>query len=281
MRIHELLIDPHERVLVLGASGWLGSTFRNLLNRNLQTLLVAATSRGPFVSWNWCQVTEFQPTVVANFAFLTKRKAASVEPSEFLRLNELLTQQFVEASSLPSVKTAVTVSSGAAIHDPESLYGQLKQREELEAHSLRALGKRIGILRAFSLSGEFISHPKAYAFSDFVMQAKAGRIRVSGDRPTYRRYVSTSDALRVLWATAARGEEVIVETGGELVEMRELALKVSAVVNPDASVQWSEWTTDEPDRYHSDNRSWTRAAMLAAVEPLGLTAQIERVAQYL
>lgn len=281
MNLPSLETAPDDRLLILGASGWFGETFRRLLCPNAKTLLIAGSGRGPFIEWDWPRIEQFQPTIVANFAFLTKRKTLMIPASEYIERNRMLTARFLQASQLESTQKVITVSSGAAVTEPDSSYGALKGREEVAAAGLRELGKRVGILRAYSVSGDLIRHPNAYALSDFVGQAFNGRIVVRATRPTYRRYVGIADALRVLWAQLLSGETEVLETGGELVEMRELARAVSECVNPAAEVCWSGWTTEERDDYFSDNASWTRGVASSGINPLDLSAQIGKVARYL
>lgn len=272
---------PDDRLLILGASGWFGQTFRTLLSPDVSTLLIASSRRGSIFDWDWSRIQQFQPTVVVNFAFLTKRKAAEMPVSEYWERNRVLTERFLQASRLASTQKVITVSSGAAVQDPESAYGASKVREETAAAALRDLGKQVGILRAYSVSGDLIRHPSAYAFSDFVNQALNGRIVVEASRPTFRRYVGVADALKVLWANLLAGETEILETGGELVEMRELATAVAECVNPAVEVCWTPWISDQRDNYYSNNASWTRGVARSGINPLSLTAQIEKVAQYL
>jgi nucleoside-diphosphate-sugar epimerase len=222
--------------------------------------------------WNPEVVEAFAPTVVANFAFRTRDKLALLGPAKFEEENLQLINQMAFSLKIPSVRMGLTISSGAVLdaaagRKPD-LYGELKALEEEVAQSFAGKGKNIVVARVFSVSGPFVSRVSDYAFSDLVSKAIKGRIEVTSDRKTFRRYVSVGDLLEVALRTANH-RSAIIESGGELVELADLAELIRELVNPDADIYVREnrGTFDE-DNYASDNSSWTDST-----QRLGLVAK--------
>jgi nucleoside-diphosphate-sugar epimerase len=218
--------------------------------------------------------------VVANFAFLTRSFLANLDPAVFSDINSRLTRQFLYALDLPSVRVALTVSSGAVL-DPEDTYGQLKAFEEASTLSRASSTKTVVVARAYSVSGPYVRTPTAYAFSHFILQALDGSIRISADRPVYRRYTSVSDLLTVALLKAQQGWSGVLESGGDLVELETLAQVVRREVNPAAEVSRVPLATREPQVYASNNSIWQSACTTVGFKPQGLRSQVRSVRDYL
>lgn len=279
-------IKNDDRVLVLGAGGWLGRTFLDLCRDvpDKQVLAIAANERSEAIngrlwrisSWSEQLVAIFEPTVVVNFAFLTRER--QMEPN-YEHVNRQLTDRFIWAMQLPKVRCAITHSSGAAVTDPDSPYGKLKSAEERLARQSVRPEQSLMIGRIFSLSGAFVRRPRDYAFSDFVLQAARGHVHIGAEQPVFRRYTDASDFLSVLTNHALQGRSELIESGGAMVEMQELAEEIVDVVNPDARISRSAARSDEPLTYASDNHSWAHACDRLAFTPRNLAEQIALTAR--
>lgn len=222
-------------------------------------------------AWDRACARKFEPTWVVNFAFVTRERES--QPG-YQQVNRELTSHLMWAMSLASVRKAITISSGAAVTEPESPYGALKLREEGEFLSEAYLGQTAVIGRAYALSGPFVRRPHAYAFSDFIVQAQSGAISILANQPVFRRYVSAHDFLQVLILEAMAGGTRIVESGGPLVEMQELAAVIRDVVNPDATIHRPTLVSDEPLMYASDGISWEAVCARHGYTPLDLRQQV-------
>ena len=239
----------------------------------------ASRARGSFVLWEWQQVRDFAPTVVVDFACLTPNHLGRMSEREYVRINSGLLDQFVQSASLASVRAVVVASSGAAVHMPQTPYGQVKIKQEKFSTQLASVSRSVVIARAYSVSGVHVPCPQAYAFSDFILQARRGEVRVRSQRPTFRRYTSAEDFLRVTSSLALQGWSGVVDSGGPLVELGHLAQRVVEVVNPAATLTRATPTDDTPSIYASDGTSWTRACVSLDYRPWSLTEQIEYTAQ--
>ena len=70
-----------------------------------------------------------------------------------------------------------------------------------------------------------------------------------------------------------------IDSGGELVEMAELAARIAAVVRPDAVISRDDVDLRDPDRYHSDGLDWERRCQRWDLATASLDRQIEITAR--
>lgn len=286
-------IPAGDRVLVIGATGWFGTTALALLVHHAPEHLHLVASRARQVdvdarhfavhAWDEAQIAAFAPSVVLNFAFLTREKEAVLGVTDYRRANAELSRRFVAAASLPSVRAALTCSSGAALSTPEGhdlpigAYGRLKLDEERQARHLATVARPVVVARAWSVSGSLVQRPRDYAFSDLVLQARSGRIGVTATSEVWRRYCGVDDYLAVCTWRAATGWSGTVDSGGPEVEMRALAdLVADRYPGPRPQVD-AVPAAGTALRYCSDGVSWDEACMAAAFRPATLAEQVDAV----
>jgi nucleoside-diphosphate-sugar epimerase len=231
--------------------------------------------------WSEKTVSDFRPQIVLDFAFLTRDHLDRVGIQKFLQVNLELQSRVLQLARSESVTRILTVSSGAAkseISDLDS-YGSLKLNFE---HQLREVARqhRVGCLiaRAWSLSGGFVGDSESLALSSFVRMAKSGRIEVQADSLVFRRYSAVEDFLAVsLWGLL-NGDISEVDSGGEFIEIGELAQRVSGLVpGSDVSDKHPDRTAGAPTYYASDNVSWSDYVKQAKLKSLDLEQQIANV----
>lgn len=299
-QIQELL-EPHKRILILGASGWFGQTASRMLSDLDSELLCvvrnisAASNSLPlvkFIEWDERKVSDFAPSLVLDFSFLTKDRASEMHLSEFEYANRALTERLLNLVRKPFVRSLVYVSSGAAVYpedalgraNSESLYGLLKREAEMgliSALQEEGGGKELTILRAWSVTGPFLSNPNKYLFSSLINQAISGKIRIESDNEVWRKYVSISDALILALWNLGQSQGPILETGGELIEARELALMVQEIVNPLAILDLNPPRKEGKDEYFSQGTSWEAAVQAVAYRVTPTEDQIRLTSDYL
>ncbi len=276
-------LTPRDRVLVLGASGWFGRTFLGLLDPQITLMACAGSTRGRYVAWDAHAVQDFSPTVVVNFAFLTRDRISTVGIEQYMNVNSCLTNTFINTAQLPSVRAALTVSSGAAVASTDDVaanpYGALKKHEEDLTLELISESRAMVVARAWSISGPDVQKPHNYAFSDMILQAAAGHILVSSEQPTFRRYVSVRDYLSVCFDSLLRGASGVIDSGGQLIEMGELATRIATVVNLNARVDRVAQVSSAPSVYASDNVTWMKACASAGLRTSTLDEQIRSAAE--
>jgi nucleoside-diphosphate-sugar epimerase len=183
---------------------------------------------------------------------------------------------------------ATSVQSGHDVATRTRVYGQAKiDDEEALREAVQATGGRLCVVRAFALSGPYMTKPDTYALGNMIMQAlERGTIEVKATRPVRRSYMSIDDMLRV--AVHAVGElpsggAVTFETAGEVVEMGVLAERVLAVLGRDPSaVRRPPIDHGAPaDDYVGDSPVVRRLAGHARVELAPLDEQIALTADWL
>jgi len=286
----------NDRVLITGASGWLGRTALDLLAPlDLPTLALASRARIIRVGnreigcrvWDDREVAAFAPTVVLDCAFLTRDRVADMPLDEYVAANRILTERLVYATQLPSVRLALTVSSGAAIYPHDALdgpiednpYGYLKREAE---HRLAEAAAECGaipvVVRAWSISGAHVQKPQSYALGSMIRDADAGAIQIMSRHLVFRRYVLAEELLALGIAEGGVGPATI-DSGGELVEMAELAARIAAVVRPDAVISREDVDPRDPDRYHSDGQDWEWRCQRWDLASVSLDRQIEITAR--
>jgi nucleoside-diphosphate-sugar epimerase len=287
-----------DRILVLGASGWLGQTCLGLLPKaaSEQVMAIGSLSRNvkveerlwPIMDWDAKAVEDFSPTVILNFAFLTREKEPLLGSTEYIRQNMELTSRFLSVAAGRQVRLALTTSSGAAVsrnfgESFKSLntYGRLKASEEESLLELANAGRSIVIARAWSLSGTLVRRPRDYAFSDLIIRNFNHDALVRSASDVWRRYTLAEDFLAVAVASSLYAPVSTIDSGGDLIELKRLA----AIIAGEAFAGVQHVSTElagEILRLHyvSDNQSWTSACRTLRYEPAPLEEQVAHVASY-
>lgn len=289
------IVQPDDRVLVLGGSGWLGQTALAMFSiLGVKTMAVGSFARrinNVFSSisvqeFDRNMIAEFKPTIVLDFAFLTREFIEPMGVESYFEVNRLLIQQGVWSLSLPSVRYGVVTSSGAVVEPSKELkarygtdyYSDLKRESEDCYQKLSGrLGKAICVIRPWSVSGSLFTKTLGFAFSDFCFQAVTSKqISLKSEVPVFRRYVAVEDLIALGLVSAHSGASEIIDSGGDLIELADLADRIATEI-PGASVIHKVDYSKEPQRYHSDNSSWLALTQKWKYQDASLDSQISRV----
>ncbi len=299
----DLLRTASERIVITGASGWIGRATLELL---YNTLGAQPFAERVFAFGSTSRVIDFraatihqrplpallalpcQPTLVAHLAFLTKDKVAGMDEAEYRRLNKGLRHTVLEALDMIGATAAFVASSGAVefAADPEAsaamrLYGALKKADE-DAFAKWAVehGRRVTIGRIFALSGPHINKPETYALASFIGDAIAGRpITIRADFPVYRSYVAIRELMSLVFATML-DETVDVlrfSTGGERLEMQEIAQVVSETVGP-VRISRPTLKTGKLDEYVGNDAHYRQLLRQYGVDHVPFAEQVAETA---
>lgn len=295
-RLVETAVSREDRVLILGATGWFGRSAIDLLSGTGAAVLPIASAARDFdvagsrvsaSGWSEELAVDFDATIVVDCAFLTRDRTADLALQEYATTNRMLTERMLRAARGRSARRVITISSGAAVYPKDALqggleanpYGFLKREAEESLRQLAdATGLRGIVARAWSVSGAYVQHPRNYALADLILQASVGDLRVRATRPVWRRYVLADELLAVALADGGSGFEVI-ESGGPLVEMSDLARCVRDAIHPTAAIDRAPSTIDDPDRYHSDGVGWNAKVVRTGLDAYDLRSQIELTAR--
>lgn len=288
----EEYFDKSDRVLVLGASGWLGKTSLSLLSDSQVPLMAMASSERKIELRNITvevrandlkEIEAFQPTVVIDCAFLTNNKLSELGIERFVEINSGLIRFAKAVQSIQSVRKFVAVSSGAAQRFAKSSvsnqstdpYGALKFEYERVMLNPVDSPRNTVMLRPWNMSGPYCVD-KTYALYDFIQQSKSGLIEVSSEKYVYRRYAAAEDF--IFLGIASEPSPYPLDSGGEIVELEQLAHRVFDSLGLPGRVSVRPNRMGE-DRYYAENDDFEKLANLLEFTPLSLDDQILLTAQ--
>lgn len=240
-----------------GANGWLGTEYlenqlleigsANLQNRVVcigSTIGAKTLSDGTVLPIHTFQSVPNQGAVVGlvHLAFLTRDKLTAKGLSEYTIQNSFITSSVVNLIKNSKPKWVATVSSGAVYSlSGDGLetdlsanpYGYLKRvEEELLDSVCNDVGANLSIGRLWGASGSYMPVNRAYALSDFIIQAfEVGSIEIRSNRLVFRRYSQANEFLKILERTALQRPRTLFDSGGPKVEMSELAQIVAQRTN--------------------------------------------------
>jgi len=291
MRFRELAqraLGPNDRVLVLGATGWFGTVTVDIaLEAGAKVLAISGSARPYEIEhrviqthdWSEDLISEFNPTVVVDAAFLTREKLTPGKEAEYFDSNRSLMAKAYSCYQLPSLRAFIGFSSGAAITEPDKPYGGLKLEYE---KSLKSLAEKHSVntvvARAWSVSGPFVTKTNGFAFSDFVDQALRTRtIRIQSSGLVYRRYCSVQDFIALCLAVSHKTPFAIIDSGGPLVELGELAQTVLSHLNLPHKIERQPVETQLTNIYCSDSQIWETWIEAVGLDPLPLGDQVDAV----
>jgi nucleoside-diphosphate-sugar epimerase len=305
------LRDSGRRVLVTGASGWLGQAALEMLAYSLgprwsERVACFGSAARTLRLRDGLELTQRplaemaslprQPSILMHFAYLTREKVAGMPPDDYVATNRAISRLTVEAAARVGVDRVFLTSSGAVYAamaaptstDPSLLYGRLKREdEELFAHfAAQAADRRVMTARLFNLSGPYINKLGSYALASFIEQARRGStIEIRAAHPVIRSYTSAENLLGVAFGglLAEGGEPYLCfDTAGEReVEVQELADAVRDTINPEAMVQRASFSPAGADRYVGDGHVYHALAARHGVELHDLARQVADTAEYL
>jgi nucleoside-diphosphate-sugar epimerase len=270
------------RIVVTGASGWVGRTVLDMLTQLLdktnakQQLRAYGSQKGTIKLMSGEEVsieslTEL-PLLGANepisfifhCAFLTPDHYASLGHNDYNKINREISNSVAHAiETCPSPPRVVAFSSGAAtlfekqggqtLSRAIKLYGQLKSEEE---NRLRSLAHTL-VLRIYALSGRYIRNPRRYALGDFIYHAHHGkRIEFKSKRPVIRGYAhaDTIVALAIQWLLSkTEAPSQPISTISHIIELRELANLICQIYDQPAPA--AEAFCDFNADYYADTSS--------------------------
>ncbi len=285
-----------DRVLVTGAGGWFGRTAIAMTRKSGLALLATGSKdqqieidgQGQSVQAQSLEIiAAFEPTVVIDTAFVTRERLAALGYKSYVETNQRIIDQSIDIAALPSVRKYIGFSSGATRHlaghtsfslEENPYAAQKRIYESRMSEIVGALDCDISVARVWSVTGSYCTKPDSFAFTDLIAQAKLGLVEVKAKRPVYRRYCAIEDVLALAMLPNERGGHSIFSTGGELIELGDLAKKVVELVNPNAEVRRQIDSALASDDYYSDSKDWGELLQAANLAKDSISDQVTRVA---
>jgi nucleoside-diphosphate-sugar epimerase len=292
-------ITSNDRVLITGASGWFGQTATVMLDiLGVPTLLIGSHNREKDIAgvhkaihvWSLEKIVDFTPTVVIDCAYLTREMVEVTGLDTYVEVNRKLARQIVDLKNLKSLRLVVSFSSGAAEiyrtrSDEKSIeidpYGYLKvEQEKVLQSEFKSSEADLVIARVWNTSGSLVTKTNGFAFSDLIFQAIKGQIEVTSSFQVWRRYCMIEEVIAVA-LNGSQGSEQAFDTGGRLIEIRELAELIREIVNPKANLILPSSNAGLASNYFSDGKSWDHWCQAMDFEPTPLDEQIKQVAGWM
>lgn len=303
--IAQRLAADGRRIVVTGASGWLGRATLDLLHQALGEefagRVVAAGSRHQTLritdALSVCQIAladvgtlPHRPTLLLHFAFLGKERAEAMDEGEYRAANAAIRSQVLDALGPIGVEALFVASSGAArfADDPAAspamrLYGSLKRADEdAFAQWAEQTGRSAAIARICNLSGPHINKLPSYALSSFILDALAGRpVAVRAPHEVHRGYVAIRELVSLALALLLDAAPGVTrfDTGGEPVELGALAAMVGARF--DRPVIRAALQPGRSDIYLGDDAGYQALIARHGIAAVPLARQIAETAEFL
>ena len=313
-RTAERLRGSGVRVAITGASGWMGQAslqaLEDAFGEEFVTRVACFGSRAREIrlsSGRNVGVAMLEqlgalpraPTALLHYAFLTKDRVAGVDTAQYFRLSEEITAAVLAAIPRIGVTHMLFPSSGAVYGQPirpdlslreepeTNPYGTQKLRDERHfAQACHENGVRLAVPRVFSLSGAFINKHEAYALASIINAALLGKpVELRARRSVFRSYVSVGDLIEASLAwlfSRTAPEQVVFDTGGEVVEVGELAQRALHLLGrAELAVSRPAPDGSAEDRFTGDGAAFARLAQSQGVALRSLDQQILDTAEYL
>ena len=298
------LLSEDIRLVINGASGWLGSniseTLSSLHGASLgKNVLLTASSNTllrlrnevvvPVHEWTKELLEEFAPTHIVQLAFKTRDHVKNLPLAEYLRINKEIINSGNWMVSLPSVKGFMHTSSGAACDtnaDEFELnpYGYLKRLEELEfENSCIDFDANYLGLRVWSTSGAYIKTGGLLAIENLITQALTGNvISIKSGTPTYRTYADANEILIASLIGLLKGKTGLYNSGGFEIEIRDLANIISDLA-PESGhkILRPESRLTEEDRFCSNGPSIESVLLDLGLKFSNVQSQVLETMEYL
>ena len=176
-----------------------------------------------------------------DFAFQTQEKISTIGKEEYVKENEKIIENSVSFIKRYKPESIFLASTGAVYgknytSDPKPLstYGQLKLNQESRILRISAEENlNLIISRVFNLSGSNINKYQTFAIAQFIESAIDQKyIKVLADHQVLRRYADVNQLIRLILKLMNSKMNCVFDSGGPLIELRELALRIKNVVDP-------------------------------------------------
>lgn len=291
-------------VIVTGAGGWIG---RNALEATKGRPVVPVVANPRILRMSHGPLAAIAPTsllsleaglrpLIVHAGFPTQDRVDALGDSTYREMTAEIRKTMLSVISRCRPVDMVYISSGAAAgvergerlaHRTE-VYGQEKLADEAAFfESVTASSGRLCTVRAYALSGPFMTKPEIYALGNMIFQAaRRGAVEVKAARPVRRSYMAIDDMLRIAMHAVERldaGQAISLETAGEVVEMGDLAARVLGVMGRDPlAVVRPDFDPDAPPADYLGNPEVVgRLSEAAGVVPASLDDQIAVTADWL
>ncbi len=241
-----------KRIVVFGASGWLGRECINLLSNilgntfSVKVILIGSSNKSIQVNQQNYEITSINDLdhqtnvdLVIDLAFITQEKLEQLGATKYIELNLELRKKIYNFIYESKPKYVYYSSSGAADIDfmsvtksnSKKVYGELKLASETELKKIaQDLNCNLLINRIWSVTGLQMQDHSKYAISNFISQAlSTNEIKITSSDQVLRSYIDTEDLFQVCFNDLLLNKSSLLNSGGfqtTLFDLASLVLKV-------------------------------------------------------
>ncbi|MDC3231276.1 NAD-dependent epimerase/dehydratase family protein [Acidimicrobiia bacterium] len=255
-----------KKVLIFGATGWLGKITLDYLNRYYPKyeIILVSSSSGNFNmgTRNYTTISSQEALELKsqnidfflNYAFLTQDKIKKLGNSLYLKQTNKIIDFYKEFVSNNTVKKSLLISSGAVYWkntNKENLYSLQKINQENDfLDSSKAKKIDYIIARVFAIIGNYYDPNKKYAFVDFVESAKLKKtINISSKNKVERSYLYFESFLDYYFKTQDFNKTI--DAWNENLDIVDLANIIADSFGVKVNVIDEYYKQNEVDRYIS------------------------------
>lgn len=243
------------RILITGAGGWLGRETLCLLQREVGSLdelsltLTGSAERSIDIHGESVQIVRNDQAVkndafdlILHLAFITQEKAFSMGENAYAQVNLKLNETALRvALSNPDARQLVLSSGAAKLYldkqlnsQSKSIYAKLKLDLEKKTQDARTL-----VLRLWNTSGHHLGINPNYAISEFIYSAKKNQ-SIDIRNNLRRSYVHSQDIIRASIQFLSEGGSGIVNSGGTITDLSNLATQIVKINNSESKISLNE-----------------------------------------
>jgi nucleoside-diphosphate-sugar epimerase len=268
----------NSKIVITGATGWLGSELSKILveEHNLSTRqlhCISTTNRKVKIGKNSFTTITFRDLYkiedIVNyydFAFLPRHNIDSIGPNKYKEANEKIVMDSVNAINDLKPKNVVLASSGAVYKTGKisenfsnSLYSDLKifQEEKIQEACNKADSNLVTI-RIFNLSGNGMPRNNSFALSQIISKALNNeKIFIKSNFHVNRSYCDITQLLRLLILVSNSGYSGTLDSSGAKIEIRALAEKVVNELKSLSEIHAPDVISGAlPDDYFSESKKY-------------------------
>ena len=254
-----LLITKNKKIVITGATGWVGQNFLYELQRlipqnTFNDIVIAFGSKDKVIRSTYYKIPikirihalqniedilmDIKEIFLIHTAFVTREKLNILGFKKYIEINQNITDTIVDLIKNKNIAKSVVISSGAAElfskknqenkkleKDP---YGFLKLEEEKK---ISAISDAL-ILRIYGLTGSFIRDPNIFAFGNFIISAlNKKRIILNSKREVIRSYGFAGDIAKVgiSWLNSNNISGDIINASTLKINLKDLATRISEI----------------------------------------------------
>ncbi len=290
-------INTLNKIVVFGASGWLGRECITLLSSSLQknfsskVILVGSANKSIKVNQQNYEITsiddlghETNVDLVIDLAFITQEKLEQLGEMQYIQLNQELRKKIHDFIYESKPKYVYFSSSGAADIDfmsvtkskSKKIYGELKLASETELKKIsQELDFNLLINRIWSVTGLQMQDYSKYAIGNLICQAlSTNEIKINSSDQVLRSYIDVEDLFQVCFHELFVNKYTLLNSGGFQTNLFDLASLVLKVLGSSTAQIPNSIEKEPGDDYVSKDFKLNELALKQGLELQSLEDQI-------